>query len=104
MFSVTVSESTSVKCWWTMPRPASMASRGEWKATACPRTRVTPASAPVEAREDVHERGLPGAVLAEEGVHLAHAQVEVDLVVGDHAGEALDDPSHLDREAGLGHG
>ncbi len=27
------------------------------------------------------------------------AQVEVDLVVGDDAGEALDDAPHLDREA-----
>ena len=29
MFSVTVCDGTSVKCWWTMPRPAAMASRGE---------------------------------------------------------------------------
>ena len=32
----------------------------------------------VEAVEDVHQRRLAGAVLAEEGVHLAGKQVEVD--------------------------
>ena len=34
---------------------------------------------------------------------LADAQIEVDVVVGDHAGEPLDDPSHLDREGGVVH-
>ena len=36
MFSVTVSEGTSMKCWCTMPMPCSMASRGERKETGCP--------------------------------------------------------------------
>ena len=35
----------------------------------------------VEAVEDVHERRLPGAVLAEQRMHLAAAEVEVDVVV-----------------------
>ena len=46
---------------------------------------------PVEPGQDVHQRALAGAVLAEQRVDLARAQVEVDLVVGDDAGKGLDD-------------
>jgi hypothetical protein len=49
----------------------------------------------VEPVEDVHERRLAGAVLAEQRVHLAGGHVEVDVVVGQHAGEALGDPAKL---------
>ena len=52
---------------------------------------------PVEAVEDVHQRRLAGAVLAEQRVHLALAQVEVDAVVRDDAGEALRDPTKLEN-------
>ena len=41
----------------------------------------------IEAVEDVHERRLPGAVLAEERVHLAAREIEADVVVGDDARE-----------------
>ena len=45
---------------------------------------------PVHPREDVAERGLAGAVLPEERVHLAASRLERDAVVGNHAtGEAL---------------
>ena len=43
----------------------------------------------VEAREDVRERRLAGAVLSEQRVHLADAGLEVDVLVRDDAGEAL---------------
>ena len=43
---------------------------------------------PVEPVDDVHQRRLAGAVLAEQGVHLAAAELEVDAVVRDDAGEA----------------
>ena len=49
---------------------------------------------PVEAGEDVRERALAGAVLAEQRVHLARSGLEVDAVVRDHAGKALRDPAH----------
>ena len=39
----------------------------------------------VEPVEDVHQRRLARAVLPEQGVHLAAAQVEVDVVVRDDA-------------------
>ena len=51
----------------------------------------------VEPVEDVHQRRLAGAVLAEQRVHLALAQVEVDVVVRDDAGEALRDPTKLEN-------
>jgi hypothetical protein len=44
--------------------------------------------------EDVHECGLPRSVLAEEGVYLAFAEVEVNLHVGHDVSEVLRDASH----------
>jgi hypothetical protein len=49
---------------------------------------------PVEAGEDVRERALTGAVLAEQRVHLARGRLEVDAVIGDHAREPLRDRAH----------
>jgi hypothetical protein len=51
----------------------------------------------VEAVEDAHERRLPGAVLAEQGVHLAPPDVEIDVVVGENAGELLRDAPELEE-------
>ncbi len=51
---------------------------------------------PVEAGEDVRERRLAGAVLAEQRVHLALGRLEVDAVVRDDAGEPLGDPAQRD--------
>ena len=44
-FSATVNTGTSMKCWWTMPMPAAMASRGEVNVRATPSTRISPSSA-----------------------------------------------------------
>ena len=48
----------------------------------------------VEPGEDVRERRLPRAVLAEQGVHLADPCLEVDVLVRDDAREPLRDPAH----------
>ena len=45
----------------------------------------------VVAEQDVHQRGLAGAVLAEQREDLAAAQLEVDRLVGDERAEALVD-------------
>ena len=45
--------------------------------------------------QDVHERGLAGPVLAEQGVDLTRPDLEVDRVVRDHARIALGDAAHL---------
>ena len=50
----------------------------------------------VEPVEDAHQGRLAGAVLAEQGVYLAAPQVEVDVVVGEHARELLRDSAQLE--------
>src|SRR5206468_3640903 len=52
----------------------------------------------VEPVEDVHQRRLAGAVLAEERMHLAGGELEGDMVVGDDARELLGDPAQLQDE------
>jgi hypothetical protein len=52
---------------------------------------------PVEAREDVRERRLAGAVLAQQCVDLAGGRLEVDVLVRDDCGEPLCDPAQRDR-------
>src|SRR5439155_13117714 len=44
-----------------------------------------------EAVQDLHQRALAGAVLADHGVHFTRMEVEVDAVVGDDAGEGFRD-------------
>ena len=48
---------------------------------------------PVEAHQEIAQRGLAGPVLAEQGVHLPRCRLERHVVVGDDAGKAL---RHLD--------
>ncbi len=55
-----------------------------------------------EAVQDVHQRRLAGAVLAEQRVDLARPDVEIDPVVCNDARIALGDPAHL--ECGSAHG
>ena len=51
----------------------------------------------VHPGEHVHQRGLAGAVLAEDGMDLARPEVERDAVVGHDRPEALADAAHLDE-------
>ena len=95
-FSATVNTGTSMKCWWTMPMPAAMASPGRWNGRAAPSMRISPSSGRVEAVEDVHQGRLAGAVLAEQREDLAGLHVEIDAVVGDDTGEALGDAPQLE--------
>ena len=58
---------------------------------------------PVEAREDVRQRRLAGAVLSQQGVHLADGGLEVDAVVRDDRGKPLgDSPQRDGRVRGRG--
>ena len=54
----------------------------------------------VHAGEDLDQRRLAGAVLAEQRVHLAGAHVEVDRVERERAGEALGQRLVTSRSAG----
>jgi hypothetical protein len=47
--------------------------------------------------EHLDQGRLPGAVLAEQAVHLTGADVEVDTVQRAHARERLRDPVHLQQ-------
>jgi len=51
----------------------------------------------VHAREDLHQRGLAGAVLADERVHLTRAHLDVDAVQHLVAQERLADAAHPDE-------
>ena len=53
-----------------------------------------PAVRPVQPVEHVHQRRLAGAVAAEEAVHLAGADGQVDAVQGHDGAEGLPDPLH----------
>ena len=50
----------------------------------------------IEAEEDAHQRRFSGAVLAEQGMDLALAQLQCDVVVRLDAGELLGDVKHFD--------
>lgn len=54
----------------------------------------------VHAEQRLDERGLPRSVLAEESVHLARVEVEVDPVERDAVRERDGDPPHLHRGVG----
>ncbi len=57
-----------------------------------------------EAVENVHQRGFARAVLAEERVDLALAEVEIDRVVRERAGgEAFGDAAHLEDRRFVAH-
>ena len=56
----------------------------------------------VHAREDADQRRLAGAVVAEQRVHLAAIDLEIDAVQGGERAEALDEL--LDADDGRGHG
>ena len=44
MFSATVITGMSMKCWWTIPIPESIASRGEWMRSGLPFSLNSPSS------------------------------------------------------------
>ena len=54
----------------------------------------------VQAGQDIHQRGLAGAVFTQQGVDLAGLQVEVNVIVGEHRAETFHDAGHFDD----GHG
>ena len=51
----------------------------------------------VRTAEDLHQRRFAGSVLAEQHVHFAGVQRQVDAVERDDAGKCLADPGHLEH-------
>ena len=97
MFSATVNTGISWKCWWTMPMPWAMASLTPWKLDLLAADADRALVGLVEAEHDVHQRALAGAVLAEQAVDLALVERQVDVLVGDDAGERLGDAADLEH-------
>ncbi len=89
-----------MKCWWTMLIPRSIASDGPAIVDRLAVEQDLPLVRARQTVEDVHEGRLAGAVLAQQGVDLAAAHVQVDVVVGDDPGIALGDAPHLERGDG----
>ena len=100
-FSATVNTGTSMKCWWTMPILALIASFGEWIVTGLPSIADLALIRLHQPVQDVHQRGLAGPVLAEQAADLAGGDPEVDVVVGHEAAEALRDAAQLKFHAVL---
>src|SRR5205807_9585386 len=57
---------------------------------------------PVHAVDELHERALARTVLAQQGVDLTGADIEVDAVVGHHVAEATGDVAHREQRLAFG--
>ena len=90
-FSSTDSAGISENCWNTMPMPCAIASRGDVKRDLRSVDVNGAAIRLVEPVEDLHQRALAGAVLAEQGQHFAGCDLEADIVIGDDGAEFLPD-------------
>ena len=95
-FSATVKTGMSMKCWCTMPMPAAHGVAGTGEVLDLVVEQDLALVGLVEAVEHVHQRGLAGAVLAEQAVDLAGLDREVDVVVGDQVTEALGDAAEFE--------
>ena len=80
-----------------MPMPWAMASLTPWKRDLLAAHQDLARVGLVQPEHDVHQRALAGAVLAQQAVDLALVQRQVDVLVGDHAGERLGDPADLEH-------
>ena len=89
MFSATLRSGKSVGSWKMIAIPAACDCLALSKIASSPSIRSRPASGSVHAGEDLDERGLAGAVLADEAVHLAPEQLDVAVVERMDGAEAL---------------
>ena len=73
--------------------PASRASCGRLKVTGWPSSEDLAGVGDQRAGQALDQGGLAGAVVADDGEHLARVQVEVDAVETDDPAEGLDQPA-----------
>ncbi len=76
MFSATLRSGKSVGSWKMIAIPAACDCFAVSKIASSPSSTQPAGVRPVDAREDLHERGLAGAVLADEAVRLARVQLD----------------------------
>ena len=99
MFAATVSEGISVKCWKTMPMPARIASLGEYHPPLAVDPDLTRIGL-MQTIENMHQRRLPGAVLAQKCMDLSGTHREVHLVAGGNARKAFSGASQFGYRRG----
>ena len=75
------------------PDPRSKRVAGEPKTRACSSIYTAPESGRYSSREDRTERRLPGSVLTDDRMHLAGAQLEVDVAARHGLAELLAHPA-----------
>ena len=93
----TVSASNSEKCWNTMPMPRLAGGRGVGDGDRLALPADLARGRLQRAVDDLDQRRLAGAVLAEQRVDLARRDGEVDAVVGPERAEILGDADGLQR-------
>ena len=59
---------------------------------------MRPASLAIDAGQHLHQRGLAGAIFADQGVHFAGAQLKLALAERMNAGKDLLDPFHQNQD------
>ena len=89
MFSATVRSGKSVGSWKMIAIPAACDCLALSKIASSPSSSEPAGVGPVDAGEDLDEGGLPGAVLADEAVHLARVELDVAVLEGVDGAEAL---------------
>ena len=99
MFSVIDRCGIRASSWWMMTMPFCSLSRMPWKRHSSPLKKNSPSydAVGVHARDDLHQRGLAGAVLADQGMDLARADREADVLERLDARELLRDAAHLEQ-------
>ena len=83
MFSATVRFGTSVSSWWTKASPRRVASSGPWRRTGSPSIDDLALVGLDDAGEDLDQRALAGAVLAEQADDRAGHDHAVGMVERD---------------------
>ena len=92
MFSATERFGQRLSSWKTMPMPVPHGvARSMRKTTGSPSSRMRAGGRLLDAGDDLHQRRLAGAVLADQHVDGGPAHLEVDVVQGDRAGIDLAD-------------
>ena len=97
MFSATVSVGTRMLSWYTVRIPSEIAWRGVREAWDRPKSTISPASGVRAPGENLYERGLARAVLADQAVDLSGPQREIHGIEGDDAGKALAQAANVQK-------
>ena len=94
-FSATVRSGKRRGSWWTTAIPSARAWAGPWIVGLLAVEPDRPAVGLMDAGEDLDQRALAGAVLADECVDLAGQEIERHVVESLRRGEPLGDPAKL---------